>query len=138
MVMTEKKEISWTAHAVVDDFPKSILAVFLVIFFSVAMGYCFAHPGLGLLSFVIISFSMLPYFLPVKYHIDDTRLTIRFLFFTTVKPLSSFKNFYHNQTGVNLSTFSQSSALDSFRGHYLRFNRNKSEVLEFLKNKIGD
>lgn len=136
--MDEQKEISWTSHPIVDDFPKSILAVFLVIFFSVAMGYCFAHPGFGLLSFLIISLSMLPYFLPVKYHIDETNLTIKFMFFTTIRPLSKFKNYYHNQTGVNLSTFSQPSALDSFRGHYLRFKENKSEVLEFLKNKIGD
>ncbi|MCD6217351.1 hypothetical protein J7L05_05780 [bacterium] len=134
--MNEKMEISWKAHPLVDDFPKSIGAIFLVIVFSIAFGYFFASPGIGGLSFIILFLATLTYFVPVYYHIDEQKLTIKFLFLKTIRPLRKFKNYYHNSTGVNLSTFSAPSRLDAFRGNYLRFNHNQNEVLEFLKNVI--
>ncbi len=134
--MNEKKEIAWTSHPLVDDFPKSIGAIFLVVLFSIAFGYFFASPGIGALSFIILFLATLTYFVPVNYHIDEKALTISFLFFRTIRPLSKFKNFYHNSTGVNISTFSSPSRFDAFRGHYLRFNHNQKDVLEFLKGVI--
>lgn len=134
--MNGKKEISWKAHPMVDEFPKSIGAIFLVILFSIAFGYFFASPGIGGLSFIILFLATLTYFVPVYYNINEEKLTIKFLFLKTIRPIRKFKNYYHNSTGVNLSTFSSPSRLDAFRGNYLRFNHNQKEVLEFLKGVI--
>lgn len=134
--MNEKKEISWTAHPLVDDFPKSLGAIVIIIICAFSFGYFFASPGIGALSLIILILATLSYFVPVNYHVDEKVLTIKFLFLTTVRPLRKFKNFYYNSTGVNVSTFSTPSKFDPFRGHYLRFNNNQKEVVLFLESVI--
>jgi hypothetical protein len=132
--MTEKKEISWKSHPIVDFFPKSILAVIAVVGFSFLIGYAFANAGFGLIAFVILFLSMLTYFCPVYYHIDENTLTVQFLILTHKRILKEFRSYYYNASGVNFSTFSSPSPLDSFRGNFVRFNFNRDEVLAFLKD----
>jgi hypothetical protein len=132
--MTEKKEMTWKSHPIVDFFPKSILAVIAVVGLSLLFGFAFANAGFGIVAFVILFLSMLTYFCPVYYRIDESTLTVQFLILTHKRSLKEFRSYYHNSAGVNFSTFSSPSRLDSFRGNYVRFNSNRDEVLAFLKD----
>lgn len=124
--------ISWKAHPVVDDFPRSIGAVILLLFCSFLFVHVTGNLTWGIIAFVFFFLSTLSYFVPIWYRIDSQNLTITFLGYSNVQPLSKFRNFYINPAGIHFSTFSTPSPLDSFRGNFVRFNKNRKEVVEFL------
>lgn len=134
--MDETKEINWKSHPIVDDFPRSLLAAFLVFAFPVGFGFSFNHAGYGLIAFIIIFSSMLTYFFPCYYTINQETLTIRFIF-KTQRLLKEFRNFYVNPMGVHFSTFSNPSPLDPFRGTYVKFGKHKKTVLPFIEETMA-
>jgi len=134
--MQEQKEISWRAHPVVDDFPRSLAAIAIIIFCSVLFYLVSGLIWFGLFAFIIFFLSMLAYFLPIGYRITGEFLSITFLGFENKYPLGKYRNFYVNPSGIHFSTFSHPSPLDPFRGNFVRFNRNKDEVLGFLKEVL--
>jgi hypothetical protein len=136
--MQENKQISWRVHPVVDDFPRSLGAIVLLIFCSYLFALFTGILTFGLIAFMVFFLSTMSYFVPINYRIDEKNLIITFLGFDNVQPLSKYRNFYINPAGIHFSTFSTPSALDSFRGNFVRFNRNRQEVVSFLKEVMPD
>jgi hypothetical protein len=136
--MNSSKQISWRAHPVVDDFPRSLGAIALLLFCALLFALVTGIPGFGFFAFLVFFLSTMSYFLPIKYQIDEEYLTITFFGYANVQPLSKFQNFYINPVGVHFSTFSTPSPLDSFRGNFIRFNRNRDKVVAFLKEVMPE
>ena len=131
--MDSTKEISWRAHPVVDDYPRSLIAIAIILFSTLLFYLISGLVWVGVVAFIFLFLSMLTYFFPIRYRITDESLTISFLGLASVYPLKKYYNFYVNPAGIHFSTFSHPSPLDPFRGNFVRFNRNKKEVVEFVK-----
>jgi len=136
--MQEQKQISWRAHPVVDDYPRSIAAIVIILFCSVLFFLVTGIIWFGLLAFIIFFLSMLTYFLPIQYRITDELLAISFLGIENKYPLKKYHNFYVSPVGIHFSTFSKPSSLDPFRGNFVRFNRNRDDVVAFLKEVLPE
>ncbi|MCJ7458582.1 MAG: hypothetical protein MUP17_06300, partial [candidate division Zixibacteria bacterium] len=63
-------------------------------------------------------------------------LKVKFFFNTRKMEWGKYRSFYMDKNGVLLSPFEKPSRLENFRGIYLRFNQNKDEVVNFIKQRI--
>ena len=91
---------------------------------------------LTILAVLIMLGSLSPFFLPTHYELDNKKVKVKFFFNTKEKEWSTFRSFYVDKSGVLLSPFERPSRLENFRGLYVRFNRNREEVVDFVKSKI--
>ncbi len=84
--------------------------------------------------------NLLPYFIQTEYELYETRIQVRYLFFTINRQYSDFGCFYRDKHGIMLSTFKLPRRLDTFRGQSLRFSKSGMEIpqlVEILKIKVG-
>ena len=90
------------------------------------------------LAVIIMLASMSSFFLPTRYELDQKKVKIRFCFTNREREWSGFRSFYVDKNGVLLSPFAKPSRLENFRGVYVRFSRNKDQVVDFVRSKIGE
>ena len=128
--------IKWTVYPIKNNWKVSFgLIVFLVIL-CVAVYFSFDSVTFLLLSAVILICSLSPFFFPTTYMLKDESVVIKSLLRTFSREWGYFKSYYPSKSGVLLSPFSLPSRLENFRGLYIRFSDNRSEVLDFIGRKI--
>lgn len=91
----------------------------------------------GLLGLAILGGSLLSFFLPTDYRLTSTSIYRRYLGILQKRNWSEFRSFYPDKNGVLLSPFIQPSRLENFRGLYLRFEGNATQVLTLVKSMIS-
>ena len=123
------RTLRWRSHPVVDDFPRSLLLVGIVIGVSVLAGFAFGGAGYGLLAAVVLVVSLTSYFAPTDFELDLGR--------AQRVPWTRVKRVAVHREGVHLSPFPKPSRLDSFRGTFLRFAGNAQEVVSFVEREAG-
>lgn len=119
---------------------KNILITILVILFLFVVWLVVYLATFSLfltgLSVVIMLASLSSFFLPTRYELNQEKVKIRFFLTMREREWSAFRSFYVDKNGVLLSPFAKPSRLENFRGIYVRFNRNKDQVVEFVKSKM--
>ena len=128
--------VRWQSHPVVDDYPRSIMAVAIIAAVCFAVYAAFQSVGYVLLSVVVLGASLSRYFLPTDYELDDQGISVRFLGKRRRTAWDEFHRYDRHKDGLFLSPFEERSRLDSFRGTFLRFRRNAEEVTGFVERKI--
>jgi len=139
--MCEKQDVpkmEWVVHLLKENVLKSTLLILFLILFCIAVYLAFQIPFYAFLSAVILFGSLNTFFLPVKYSFYSDKVMIRFPFSKRSKPWRGFKSYYIDKRGILLSPFPNPSRLENFRGMYVRFGNNKAEVVDFIKQKMGD
>lgn len=94
-------------------------------------------PFYGVLGIMILGGSLLSFFLPADYILTDQSVTRRYLGISQTRKWSEFRSFYPDKNGVLMSPFALPSRLENFRGMYLRFERNREQVLAIVSAKIA-
>ncbi len=89
------------------------------------------------ISLILVGGSILPYFLPTKYMLSEKGISVRSFFTRQNKKWGDYKSFSIDTHGVFLSPFNKPSRLENFRGIYLRFHKNRDEVVAFVKRMIA-
>ena len=107
-----------------------LFAIWLIVYFTTS------NPFLVALSVLILLGSLSSFFLPTRYLLDDDKVRIKFFFTVKEKKWEMFRSYYVDKNGVLLSPFDKPSRLENFRGLYIRFDRNKDQVVDFVKEKI--
>lgn len=129
---------TWRVHPLRDNWTRSILLLlFLLLLFS-GIYWLFQSVFVALLSAIFVNGSLYRYFVPFRYELYEHELVVSAPFYRLTKPWSDFRSFYVDNNGVLLSPFAKPSRLENFRGVYVRFGANRSEVLDFIKNKISN
>jgi hypothetical protein len=98
--------------------------------------YVFWGPGWFIISFILVGGSILPYFLPTQYALSDEGITVRSIFTRQKKRWNDYKSYYVDAHGIFLSPFEKPSRLENYRGMYIRFHRNRDEVISYVKQKM--
>ncbi len=101
------------------------------IFLSIIWGTVF-----GILSIILLGLSLFPYFTITHYILSDEGIVVKKTFYTIKKKWADVRSFYPDKNGVLLSPFLTTTRLENYRGLYLRFNKNREEVLSYLEKKI--
>ena len=129
---------TWRVHPLRENWTRSILlSLFLLLLFS-GIYWLFQSVFVALLSAIFVTGSLYRYFVPFRYELYEHELVVSAPFYRLTKPWSDFRSFYVDNNGVLLSPFAKPSRLENFRGVYVRFGANRSEVLDFIKYKISN
>ncbi len=130
-------EIKWTVHPIKRNWKVSAGVVLFLMALCAAIYFSFNSAALSLLSVVILVSSLTSFFLPTTYILRDDCITVKSRFRTFSRQWDSFKSYYPDKNGILLSPFSSPSRLENFRGVYIRFSHNRSEVVDFIGEKIS-
>jgi len=131
----EGDELSWRVHPLTESVKRSVMVIGIIVLFCSVVHLSFGELFWTILSLVFLLASLSPYFLPTVYTLNDKEVIVKRIL-TTKRLWTSFRGFYWDQNGVQLSPFTYPSRLDAYRGLFLRFGDNKEEVLEFIKKHL--
>lgn len=129
---------TWRVHPLCENWTRSaVLVLFLLLLFS-GVYWLFQSMFVAFLSALFVIGSLYRYFVPFRYEFYEGQLVVTAPFYSLTKPWSDFRSFYTDKNGVLLSPFAKPSRLENFRGVYIRFGGNRSEVVDFIRAKITD
>ena len=128
--------IKWTVHPVRRNWKVSVGVILFLVILCAAVYFSFNSAAFLLLSAIILVSSLSPFFFPTTYILRDDCVVIKSLLRRLSRQWSFFKSYYPDKNGVLLSPFAFPSRLENFRGVYIRFERNKPEVVDFIESKI--
>lgn len=125
--------LTWVSHpARARKLATTLVVIFLLMVYILV--FELTHSMIMVvLAILLFTISLSTYFFPTRYEVTTDKVTIRYLFTTVQKDMSSFRSYYCDKNGVLLSPFVGPSRLENFRGLYLRYHQNKDEVDEFIK-----
>jgi hypothetical protein len=126
----------WRVHPLRENWTRSTLLLLFLLFLFSGIYWLFQSVFVTLLSAIVVICSLYRYFVPFRYELYQHELVVTAPFYRLTKSWDAFRSFYVDNNGVLLSPFAKPSRLENFRGVYVRFGANRSEVLDFIKNKI--
>ena len=128
--------MQWTVHLIKRNWIISAGVVLFLVILCVAIYLSFSSATFLILSIVILAISLSPFFFPTTYTFQDDCITVKSLLRKSSRNWDSFKSYYPDRNGVLLSPFISPSRLENFRGLYIRFEGNRSEVVDFIQKKL--
>jgi hypothetical protein len=141
----ETIDLKWTSHPFKDYPRSSLLLVIFIIILAISLWkiavLMWDMPLFYYLGMAIFLISLITYFIPTKYELDENKITITYLMIKVEKKYKDFGCYYLDNKGIMLGTFKKPRRLDPFRGTSLRFSKTraeKSELLAILERKIGN
>jgi len=138
VIVSQGTEIKWVVHPVKKNWKVSAFLVFFLIAICASIYFSFDSLIFLIISIVFLFCSLLPFFLPTTYILQDERIVVKSLFREISRQWDYFKRYYPDRNGVLLSPFPYVTRLENFRGLYLRFGNNRDDVIRFIKEKIRD
>ena len=132
------EEVDWICHPLRRR-PRTALVVtlFLALLFA-GVHVSFRDGLLTVISVVILTGSLAPFYLPTHYRMTEDTVSIRtFLGGRKEKPWSLFRRYQADRHGALLSPFDRPSRLDKFHGLNLRFDaQDRERVLSYLERRF--
>ncbi len=103
-----------------------------------AVALSFEHVGYGVLSFCILVGSLASYFFPSRYTLDEVGVSRVLLGRRSARSWSEFRRVDARDNGLFLSPFASTSRLDSFRGIFLPFHKNRDQVVYYVQRYVNN
>lgn len=126
--------LEWTVRMWERE-PKKLVVILLVACMAGALGMALLHHPVGAaLGFLMIGGATTDYWLPQKFTIDGTGASLRCGISVTSLAWADVQRVVVADEGVKLSPLADSSRLSPFRGVYLRFARNRDEVIGAIQS----
>ncbi len=126
----------WRVHPLRENWTRSTLLLLFLLFLFSGIYWLFQSVSVTFLSAIFVICSLYRYFVPFRYELYEHELVVTAPFYRLTKPWDAFRSFYVDNNGVLLSPFAKSSRLENFRGVYVRLGANRSEALDFIKDRI--
>ena len=137
MTILNNSHLSWSVHPLLQNsLARTASVTSMIVFVSLVASYSFSHVGYGVISVCCLLFSMVRYFLPSHYTVDEQGLQCELLRYKTFHEWSYFGRGEIRAHGIFLSPFVRPNRLDTFRGVFLPFNKNQDILLPFLKRHV--
>lgn len=128
-------EINWKSIPFKEHPRRTILLVIFLCVIGVGIYFSFGLYWM-VLAYILLIGSILPYWLPTYYYLDEDGIKIKGIITERKKKWDEFKSYYKDKNGVLLSPFSKPTRLENFRGVYIRFSNNEREVINFISTYI--
>src|SRR5947208_838957 len=128
---------TWQVRLSARD-PRKLYGVLLVCVLGATAGWLFFHNvAFALVGFIAIAASTAEYWLPQKYQLDRNGASARCGISVTAIQWSDVKQVIPDERGVKLSPLTGNGRMNEFRGVYLRFNDNREQVLEQIRQSFN-
>ena len=132
------EEIRWRVHPLVDESRfRSGLLLSILIGLSVGVWISFGELTFGLLTFGLLAASVSRYFLPTRYALNGEGIQVSHAGASRKMTWDRVQRVSASKEGLFLSPFSRPSRLDSFRGLFLRCEKNRDEVMRFVRDRVS-
>ncbi|MCX7800483.1 MAG: hypothetical protein N2109_09100 [Fimbriimonadales bacterium] len=131
------ERLEWEVRLWERDPPKRARLFAVVAAIGVASGYAFGLV-LGILSVFFLLGSTMEFWYPVRYRLDAQGASAKVGISVTAIEWRSVRRAILGEDGVKLSPLEKASRTAVFRGVYIRFNRNREEVLEFVRRRLPE
>jgi hypothetical protein len=127
--------LKWRYHPVREGGWRLAVVVGFLLGVPALIGWMYG-PFFTALALVILGGSMGTYFLPTDYAFYVGGVETRFLAVTRRFKWDQFRSFYPDRNGVLLSPFPAPSRLENFRGLFVRFARNRDQVIGVIRERV--
>lgn len=124
--------MSWSIHLARQNLAKTLVSIAFAVFASV-LGYVAISPYAAVIVGAAALISLSDFLLPVRFEIWQDRAVCRMLLKSAEIKWADVRRCYLDDYGVKLSPLDRASRLEAFRGVYLRFAGNESEVIEAVR-----
>lgn len=135
--MSGSGSLTWTVHLARRRPRQAAAAVALILLAGAAAGYGFQNLLLGLLAAALLTASVADYLFPVRYRLDETGIHVRGLLHRRRMEWRQVRRAVKDELGVKLSPLPHRSRLEAYRGIYLWFAGNESEVMAAIAHHTG-
>jgi hypothetical protein len=103
---------------------------------SIAAGFGFRSPVLGMLAGALLTASISDYLFPLGFHLSDDGVGARGLLTRRRMSWSQIRGVRRDKLGVKLSPLSRRSRLEAYRGIYVWFEGNADDVMAFIAHHV--
>ena len=136
-IAEEEVVLSWKVHLVREEPRKLVVVILATVAVSVlAYGWMRNMPS-GFVYGIAMGFAMLGSFsdflFPITFTLTQTGATAAGKLGKRTIAWTSVKKYYLDDYGIKLSPFRMKSRLEAYRGVYLRFGKNREEVIATVK-----
>jgi len=126
------ERLTWICHPAKIKKKAAVLAILSVVAILVIVYLATHSPYMVFLAVLLFTGSLSTFFFPTRYEIDRNEIRVKYLFTSVRKDMTAFRSYYPDKNGVLLSPFPRPSRLENFRGLYVRYHQNKTEVDAFI------
>ena len=127
--------MEWISFPFKENKQKGILALIFIFVLSTGV-FLLISKFFGVLTFIVLILSVIPYYSPTYYIIDETGITIKHLGVKREKKWKELKRCYLERNGVFLSPFDIETRLENYRGIYVRVNGSQKEkFVKFIEER---
>ncbi len=128
---------TWRAHPARER-PWAAIGAFVIIAAVAAATMVLAGAWWwGVLAAVVLILALNRFFFPSSFSIEEDGVSASYLFGTKRFAWTDVRRFCHDRNGAYLSTRSQRSRLDAYRGIHLLFGDSRDEVLCRIRQRLA-
>lgn len=129
--------MNWISFPFMENKIKGIIVLLFILALSLGVFFLISK-FLSFFTFIVLIASVIPYYSPTYYSINEDGIKITHLGIKREKKWKEIKKCYVEKNGIFLSPFETNTRLENYRGIYVRVNKDlKEEVIKFLKDKTN-
>ncbi|MEN3044492.1 MAG: PH domain-containing protein [Candidatus Hydrothermales bacterium] len=123
--------MEWKVWLLIENKLRGLLVSLLVLFISFLIFVSYGE-FFSLLSLLILVFSLSNFFFPIKYKIDNDKITVEKPFWRREISIREIKRIEKIKAGIFISPYKKSGILDSFRGIVV-ITKERDTLYEFIE-----
>lgn len=129
---------AWTVHQLKSNPVKGIIVFMIILIIAFWVWVTTLDIFLFLLAAAILIGSVLPYYLPVTYTLNEEEILIKTGWMIRTRPWNAFRRWEKAGLTFKLYTVARPSRMDNYRAWLIRANRAMEQpVMTILERKIG-
>ncbi len=123
-MVQEPVRMVWRVHPAAERRGVALLVISLILILSILAGFWMqGNFYWSLFAFVVLFLSLEAFFLPSRFELDASGVTVKKPFSRVVRPWDHFRRVGFDRVGITLSPFRRRHWLDSYRSVRLRLSR---------------
>jgi hypothetical protein len=133
----EHATLSWRIWRA-QETPVRTMLVTMLIVAIVVVALVYYGLIMAVAAVLILFLALNSYYLPTTYVLDQQGITVNKAMFRYTRRWNEFRSFVRTSGGVVVSTFSNWTYLDNFRGIHLLLPLDPKPVLDYLKQRLPE
>jgi hypothetical protein len=130
-------DMEWTCHPLKRRPLAAVLVTLFIMVCGLAVYVATESRWFSAFALIVLYLSVAKFYFPTTYGVTSEGITVKTTTQKLFKPWSMYRSYYPDKNGVLLSPFTRPTRLENFRGLFVLFENNRTEVLEYLKEKIN-
>ena len=136
-LIDEGQILEWISHPAKRNMRTTVIVTLFLLSLLIVIYFMTYSVWFTVLGFMILYGALASFYFPTRYKFSEKEITVKTTLQTLKKQWSQYRSFYPDKNGVLLSPFVRPTRLENFRGIYIRFEKNRDDVMAFVKMMLG-